>query len=172
MAVSWTAFPLHPDTPIEGLSLEELFAGRNVDIGSMMARLRKVAKEEGLPFGERTRTYNSRLAQELGKWAESKDRGDAFHRAVFRTYFAEGKNIGQIQILKEVAASVSLPDGEAQEILESRAFKESVDRDWSRSQALGVRAVPTFLMNGQILVGAQPYNVLERFLIDCGVKQR
>ena len=172
MAVSWTAFPLHPETPAEGLSLEALFAGRNADIHSMITRLRNVAKEEGLPFGERTRTYNSRLAQELGKWAESKGRGDVFHRAVFRAYFAEGKNIGQIPILTEVAVSVNLPGDEAREIMESRAFKESVDRDWVRSEALGVSAVPTFLMKGQVFVGAQPYNVLERFLIDCDAKQR
>jgi predicted DsbA family dithiol-disulfide isomerase len=141
-------------------------------MASMMARLRQVAEEEGLPFGERTSTYNSRLAQELGKWAESKGRGDAFHKAVFRTYFAEGKNIGQIPVLKDVANRVNLPGDEAQEVLASRSFKEGVDQDWLRSQALGVRAVPTFLMNGKVLVGARPEKVLEKFLRDGGAKQR
>lgn len=73
------AFPLHPEIPEAGQSLEELFKGRDVDIPAMLARLQQVAGAEGLPFGERTMTYNSRLAQELGKWAEEMDAGDCFH---------------------------------------------------------------------------------------------
>jgi len=56
-----------------------------------MARLRRVADELGLPWRERDRTYNSRLAQEMSKWAEDKGSGEEFHMSVFRAYFAEGK---------------------------------------------------------------------------------
>jgi len=42
----------------------------------MMVRLKNAADAEGLPWGTRKMTYNSRLAQELGKWAEEKGRGD------------------------------------------------------------------------------------------------
>jgi predicted DsbA family dithiol-disulfide isomerase len=68
--VRWTAFPLHPDTPEDGLPLEELYADRSVDIQQRKLRLEQVADELGLPLGDRKRTYNSRLAQELAKWAE------------------------------------------------------------------------------------------------------
>jgi predicted DsbA family dithiol-disulfide isomerase len=88
--VQWRAFPLHPETPEGGLTLEELFAGRDIDIPSAMARLKKVARELDLPWGERKKTYNSRLAQELGKWAETKGKGDEYHDAVFRAYFVDG----------------------------------------------------------------------------------
>jgi predicted DsbA family dithiol-disulfide isomerase len=172
MAVSWTAFPLHPDTPAEGALLEKLYAGREMEIKQRAAQFRKVAEEEGLPFGERTRTYNTRLAQELGKWAEWKGKGDAFHIAVFRAYFAESKNIGQIPVLKDIAISVNLSGGEAQDIMEKRTFKEWVDRDWARSLALGVRGVPAFLMNRRSLTGAYPYDVLEKFVRDGGATER
>ena len=59
-------FPPPPQTPAEGLELAELFAGRGRDLDAMLARLQAVAAEVGLPLGERTRTYNSRRAQELG----------------------------------------------------------------------------------------------------------
>lgn len=170
--VRWTAFPLHPNTPEEGLTLEELFAGRSIDLGEVMARLKKVADEEGLPFGERHMTYNSRLAQELGKWAESQGIGEPFHNAMFRTYFVEGKNIGKIQELLEVARSVGLSGEEAREVLETRSFKEAVDSDWSRSRGMGVRAVPTFLLDQRFVVGAQPYEVLEQLLNVSGIKER
>ncbi len=67
--IQWRAFPLHPEIPEEGLTLEELFAGRRVDIEAMRLRLRKVAEELGLPLGNRKKTFNTRLAQELAKWA-------------------------------------------------------------------------------------------------------
>jgi len=137
-----------------------------------MARLKKVADEEGLPLAERKMTYNSRMAQELGKWAESKGKGESFHHAAFHAYFAEGKNIGKIQELVNVAKSVGLSGEEAQEALQTRAFKEAVDLDWSRSRSLGVTAVPTFLVNERFVVGAQPYEVLEQLLNVGGVKKR
>ena len=64
--IEWVHFPLHPDTPAEGRSLADLFAGRNVDRKAMHAQMKARMDAEGLPYGERTMTYNSRLAQELG----------------------------------------------------------------------------------------------------------
>ncbi len=170
--IRWTAFPLHPETPEDGLTLEELFAGRSVDIGKVMSRLKQVAHELGLPLGERKKTYNSRLAQELAKWAESKGKGDQFHEAVFRAYFVDGKNIGKAEEMVLLAKSVGLPDKEARRVLESRAFREAVDSDWSRAHAMGITAVPTFVIDQQAVVGAQPYEVLEQFLKTNHVKKR
>ncbi len=135
-----------------------------------MNRLKQVADEEGLPLGERKKTYNSRLAQELGKWAESQGRGDEYHRALFRAYFVDGKNIGKIPILIDLAESMELSRKGAQEVLETRAFKEAVDLDWSRSREKGVTAVPTFMLNQQAVVGAQPYKVLEQLMKSNNVK--
>ena len=73
--------------------LEQLFANSHIDIELMMRHLKKTAADLGLPFGKREKTYNSRLAQELGLWAESKNKGDEFHAAAFRAYFVDGKNI-------------------------------------------------------------------------------
>ena len=165
MDVRWVAFPLHPETPEEGMTLEDLFAGRPVDIPGMMNRLRAVADQEGLPFGDRLRTYNSRLAQELGHWAASLGRGRAFHDAVFRAYFADGRNIAEMPVLTAVAASVGLDPEAAREVLETRVFRDAVDADWQYSREAGIRAVPSFKIGREILVGAQPYRELEAFLI-------
>ena len=139
---------------------------------AMRLRLKKVAEELGLPLGNRKMTFNSRLAQELAKWAEAQGKGDEFHEAVFRAYFVDGKNIGKVDELVALAQSIGLPEREARAALESRTFKEAVDADWSRSHAFGVTAVPTFLLRDQAMVGAQPYEVLERFLKTCGLQER
>jgi predicted DsbA family dithiol-disulfide isomerase len=170
--IQWRAFPLHPDTPEEGLSLEELFAGRGKNIEEMMLRLKKVAEELGLPLGKRTKTYNSRLAQELAKWAESKNKGDEFHDAVFRAYFVDGKNISETDELAGLAQKVGLAADEARIVLRERSFREAVDADWMRSHQSGITAVPTFVMGREAVVGAQPYEALEQFLIRNKVKKR
>ena len=51
--------------------------------------------KSALPFGKREKTYNTRLAQELGKWAGQKGKGTLFHDAMFRAFFVEGMNIGK-----------------------------------------------------------------------------
>jgi predicted DsbA family dithiol-disulfide isomerase len=163
--VRWTAFPLHPDTPKEGLTLEELFAGRAVNIEEMKARLQQVAAQLGLPLGDRQKTYNSRLAQELGKWAETEGVGEAFHLAVFKAYFVGGRNIAEVSELTALTESVGLSGRRAQEVLEDRAFRDAVDADWLRSRRMGVTAVPTFMSNGDTLIGAQPFEALERLVL-------
>lgn len=170
--VRWRAFPLHPETPEQGLTLEELFAGRPIDIPGLLARLKKVAEELGLPWGVRQRTYNSRLAQELGKWSEEKGKGDEFHMAVFLAYFAEGRNIAEREVLIDLSNRLGLPENEAVEVMESRSFKSAVNDDWRLSRALGITAVPTFVIDHHGLVGAQPYNVLEQFLRSHGVQEK
>ena len=143
-----------------------------MDVNDMMRRLKKTAADLGLPFGEREKTYNSRLAQELGLWAESMNAGDAFHAAAFRAYFAHGKNIGKMPVLLDLAESVALPREEAETVLATRAFKSAVDEDWLLSRDKAITAVPTFVVNQERLVGAQPYEKIEDLMAANGVKKR
>jgi predicted DsbA family dithiol-disulfide isomerase len=104
--VQWVHFPLHPDTPQEGRSLADLFAGRGYDIAKMQAQMRARMAAEGLPYGDRRMTYNSRLAQELGSWAETQPGGEAIHDALFKAYFVDGRNIGDPDVPLDVSGSV------------------------------------------------------------------
>jgi len=110
--------------------------------------------------------YNSRLAQELGEWAEASGKGNEFHQAVFRSYFADGENIGDPAVLVELATSVNLPGKGASEVLELRSFREVIDSIWARSRQAMITAVPTLLMGPGRLVGAQAYDVLKKFVMD------
>ena len=135
----------------------------------MLARLRQVARELNLPFGEREMTFNSRLAQELGKWAEDQGLGDAFHHAVFLAYFERSENIARKPVLLQICSAVGLDPAAAQNVVDRRLYREAVDQDWHRSHQMGVTAVPTFVLNGQRLVGAQSYAALERMVLSAGV---
>lgn len=168
--VKWVHFPLHPETPSEGRSLEELFAGRGVDIKANYERMKERMDAEGLPYGRRTHTYNSRLAQELGKWADTQPDGEAIHDALYRAYFVEGRNIGDVDVLVEIAEAVGLPADAAREVLETRSFRDAVEADWAKSHQYDVTGVPTFVAGGYGAVGAQPYEMLERMLTEAGAQ--
>lgn len=138
---------------------------RGPEIIARNQRMKLNMDREGLPFNaERNMSYNSRLAQELSKWAEDKGKGDEVHDALFRAYFVDVKNIGKIESLVEIAEILGLPADEATDVLLSRKYKDAVDEDWRRCAAYGVNAVPTFLAGRYLMVGAQPYEELERLV--------
>ena len=119
----------------------------------------------------RTHTYNSWLAQELGKRADT--RGvDAIHDALYRAYFVDNRNIADVDELVRLAALVGLPADEAKDVLFERRFKPAVDADWAKSWRYGITGVPTFGAGERSVVGAQPYEALEQFVSAAGAVRR
>ncbi|MDE0943974.1 MAG: DsbA family protein, partial [Alphaproteobacteria bacterium] len=94
------------------------------------------------------------------------------HDALYRAYFVDCVNVGDVEALLKVAAAVGLDVDAAREVLESRSFKASVDEDWNKSRQYGVTGVPTFIAGRQGVVGAQPYEALEQLLQEAGVERR
>ena len=152
--------------------MAEVYAGRNIDPEAMYQRMKGLMDAEGLPYGRRTHSYNSRLAQELGKWADTQPGGWAIHDALYKAYFVEARNIGDLDILVEIAQSVGLPAEEARAVLTERRFKDAVDADWAKSRQYGVTGVPTFVAARYGVVGAQPYEVLEQLVEKAGAPRR
>jgi len=170
--IQWVYFPLHPETPAEGRSLKELFAGRGVDLDAMHNRMKALMESEGLPYNRRTHTYNSRLAQELAKWADGIPGGDGIHGALYRAYFVELRNIGDPGVLVEIAQSVGLPADSVHDVLLKRTFKEAVDADWEKARRYGITGVPSFIAGSYKLVGAHPYDALVQFITAAGAKPK
>ena len=158
MEIKFTQFPLHPETPEEG-------SVRGPEIIARNQKMKVNMEREGLPFNaERNMSYNSRLAQELAKWADAKGKGEEVTDALFRAYFVDVKNIGKAAVLAKIAEEHDLPADEATDVILSRKFKDAVDEDWRRCAAYGVNAVPTFLAGKYLMVGAQPYDELQRLV--------
>jgi predicted DsbA family dithiol-disulfide isomerase len=138
-----------------------------------MRHLKMLMDAEGLQFGEdRYMTFNSRLAQELAKWAEEKPEGEALKIALYQAYFVEGRNIGQVEELLHVAEQVGLPVDDARDVLEQRTMKSAVDADWRYALSVGVSAVPTFAVGLTGMAGARPYEQLAQFLEHVGASKR
>lgn len=147
---------------MQGVSLAKLFKGRELD--GFKNRMKSLMAEAELPYGDRSMTYNSRLAQELGKWADTQPGGEAIHDALYRAYFVDNLNIADIDTLVSVAESSGLKGSESRQVLQQRTFREAVDDDWQRAMEQGITGVPTFFSRDLWVVGCQPYEILERFV--------
>ena len=171
--MKWVHFPLHPETPQEGRALTDLFKGRSEEeMQARQAQMKGLMDQEGLPYGNRTHTYNSRLAQEIGAWADTQEGGEVMHDALYKAYFVDAKNISEPDILLEIVEAKGLSVEKARLVLEQRSFKDAVDEDWRKSHQYGVTGVPTFVASGHGVVGAQPYETLEKFLESVGVETK
>jgi len=135
-----------------------------------MTRLKATAAKFNLPMGDRKMTFNSRLAQELGLWAESKGKGYSFHDAAFKAYFVDGLNLARKEVLLNMVSSLGLNPVEGEDVIDQRTFKDAVDADWELSRAKGIIAVPTMTMGLDRLVGAQTHETLEKLVVKYGGK--
>ena len=166
MSIKWVQFPLHPETPQEGLSLEELFAGRDLDIPAIQGHLRELMRLEGLPYGNRTHTYNSRLAQELSKWGEKFSESSMLNQKIFEAYFVDGQNLADQDLLAKLDGEAGLSTQEVTEVLGNRLYKKAVDIDWMKARHSGISAAPTFVIGQYGISAAHPYEMLERFVVE------
>ncbi len=139
-------------------------------MNKIVAQLQATAAKFDLPMGDRKMTYNSRLAQEVGLWAEEKGKGHAFHMAAFKAYFVAGENLAKREVLLGLIRSVGLDPEEGGAVLDERRYKNAVDADWELARTNAIMAVPTFIMGLDRLVGAQPHAALEKMVEKYGKK--
>lgn len=170
--IRWRAFPLHTDVPPEGMPIKQLLADLPVDFKVVVNKHAAMAAELGLPFADQDRIYNSRPAHELGAWAGTMGKVEAWHKAVFHAYYAQGRNISRPHVLGDVAASIGLSRETAVATLDAGAYAAVVDRDWELARQHEIIAAPTYLLPASRLVGAHPYEKLQQFIESNGAVKR
>jgi predicted DsbA family dithiol-disulfide isomerase len=92
----------------------------------------------------------SRLAHEAAKWADKHGRFEEYHLALFRAFFEFGKDIGNIEILKELASDLKLDGSSLHVSLKNSDYTAMVLADEDEARQVGVRAVPAFVVNGKV----------------------
>ena len=135
----------------------------------MHAQMKERMDAEGLPYAPGERVINSRIAQEVGKWADQKGHPE-IHELLYRAHHAEGIDISDPKALIAIAAKVGLDPAEAARVISERRMKAAIDEDWEKSTSVGVTGVPTFIAAGRAVVGAQPYEMLEKLAKLAGAK--
>ncbi len=154
--------------PEQGLPIARLLEekGLLVTPEQVNANLKATAQSFDLPFGDGNMIYNSRLAQEIGLWAQACGRAHQFHDAAFKAYFVDDRNLADKAVILDLVAQAGLDVVQAEKIINSRSYADAVDRDWATARKLELVAAPTFLMKDQRLVGAKPYQILEKMVAE------
>lgn len=156
------SYEIHPETPPEGVSLERLFGPR---IGQMQESQRRRCAELGLSFEAPTLLSSSRLAVEAAEFARDAGMHPEFHRAVLTSYFARSRDIGDADVLCEVATEVKLDPVALRDELAAGRYGGRRQAAYEEACGLGITGVPTFLFaNGARVVGAQPLEDFRRLL--------
>ena len=124
-----------------------------------------LAKKMNMPMKMPPIQPRSRLAHEAAKWAFSHDRSGAYTLELFRAFFQFGLDIGDKQVLLDLAAELGLDPADLGRALDSHRFTGEVIGDEEEARRLGIRAVPSFVSNGRILAsGVQTADRLRELL--------
>jgi predicted DsbA family dithiol-disulfide isomerase len=105
--VEWRPFYLYFDTPPEGRDLPDYI--KRARAQGSEERLRQIADSYGMKFVSTQRIYNTRLAHEATEYARQHDKGNEFHKVVFRKVYAEGQDPSNWDVLRSAAESIWLP---------------------------------------------------------------
>jgi predicted DsbA family dithiol-disulfide isomerase len=166
--VRWRAFQLNPDIPAGGVDrrsyLEQKFGGPE-RAKQIYARIKAAGEEVGISFNFDgiVRQPNTVDAHRLIAWAQDTDWevSDALIERLFRAYFVEGIDIGNIDALARLAGDAGFDATAARTWLASDAGRAAIEAEEQRARALGVTGVPFFVFNQRLAVsGAQPSEVL------------
>jgi len=105
-------------------------------------------------------TPNTFAAHRLVWHAAQQGKQDEVVENLFRAYFLEGNNIGDLKILSHVAAEAGLDRTETKAFLASDRGAAEVKGEEAVGRRLGIRGVPYFILNGSISIsGAQPPDI-------------
>jgi predicted DsbA family dithiol-disulfide isomerase len=112
---------------------------------------------------------NTLPALELTEQARAEGRLDGLHRRLYEAYWAEGRDIGDVEVLLGIAEETGIDGAVAAAALEDRRFTDVVEASTAAAIRLGVTGVPAWVVDGRLLVpGAQPHEVFERALARLG----
>ena len=163
--ITWRPFQLNPTMSSDGMDratyLKAKF-GSLENFGRMEEQLLAAGVEERIPFAFEKihRTPNTFVAHRLVWYAAQQGKQDAMVEALFRAYFLEGQNIGDVMTLTQVAAEAGLDRTETEKLLESENGVVEVKAEEAVGRQLGIRRVPYFVFNGRISIsGAQPPDI-------------
>jgi predicted DsbA family dithiol-disulfide isomerase len=165
LEVQWRGFQIHPEWPSEGMPAETFY--RTMDEGRRKAGWRMIesmAAEAGIEMRPPSMLANSYLALAAQEFAIEHQRGDAFEERIFRAYFREQANIGDPAVVRELAGDVGLDAAALDEALAADRYAMRLKNTALVAHQRGVSGVPTFIIGGYPMVGAQSADVLRQLL--------
>jgi predicted DsbA family dithiol-disulfide isomerase len=107
---------------------------------------------------------HTHLAFEGFQHAKKHGKGNEYNHRLLRAFFQEDQDIGQIDVLADLAADVGLSADEFRQALETRKYRELHEQALQHAYEVGISAIPAFVIGGQMLSGVQPKETIERMI--------
>jgi predicted DsbA family dithiol-disulfide isomerase len=165
--IDWRFMEIHPDTPAEGMPLSELgYPQEHWDM--LMTNLQRMARQEKVTLADRKFTTNSHNAILLAEAARQRE-PQAFkklHTRLFEAYFVEEQNIGDVAVLKKLAAESGVSDATVNAAWTDPAYENKLRENLEAARLLEITGTPTFVVEDQILSGAVPTGMLAELLVE------
>ncbi len=167
--VEFAPFLLDPSTPPEGKPRRQMSQP-----GSPPSAMEARGQNLGIHFSRgRTHTSNSHLALEGAEFAREHALGWEYHKAMLKAYFDDLVDIGKVDTVVSVAATIGLDSEGMRDALEKRAYRELVDEGIAWSRSIGVTAIPTFVFDERFgMVGAQEFEAFQEMMAKMGARPR
>jgi predicted DsbA family dithiol-disulfide isomerase len=168
--IEWHPFQLNPDMPADGMDrrayLEGKFGGKDGAVAAY-APVVAQAKKAGLQinFDAMQRTPNTLNAHRLIHWAGIEGRQTAAVSQLFVAYFVDGADIGNSEILADIADGIGMDASVVARLLASDSDVADIRARDAHSRQMGISSVPTFIVDGKHAVpGAQPPELWDRVI--------
>lgn len=176
--ITFHSFELSPDTPVDfdGDEIDFLAGHKGMpreQVEQMLSHVTGVAENAGLAYRfDLLQHTNTVKAHELLHFAKAQGLQHEMEERLMSAYFTEGKHVGRIDDLVELAVEVGLHPDDAREALVSARHLADVRQDQAQAQAYGIQGVPFFVIDGQYgISGAQPPAAFENVLRDLWAKR-
>ncbi|KAF4972904.1 hypothetical protein FZEAL_9484 [Fusarium zealandicum] len=166
VTTTWHAYQLDPHAETQPLvsKMAAKFGGDKVS--EVQARLRDMARREGLEFNFGSTIGNTRDAHRLEKLARHKGLETGLALEVMKMYFEDGGDITSADDLVLAAKRAGIDGGEARAWLDGGDGGNEVDREVLEMQEKGIRGVPRYVINGKFTVdGAEDVGVILEQLV-------
>lgn len=164
LLTEWKPFEIHPEVPAEGMPVSALgYPPEQWE--AMQANLRRAAEAEGLQLANRPKVSNTHRALVASAYVQAAEpeRFDAFHHALFRAYFTEGRDLGDPAVVRDVAAASGVDVERMETALEQGTYESALSETGAEARRYGITGTPTFVFDGRYAaVGAQPAEELRR----------
>ena len=161
LKINWRFIEIHPETSPEGEPVTSLdYPSQHWN--QLMQNLEAVAREEDIPIAEHTFTTNSRDALLLAEVAKESGRDKFYdlHEKLFTAFFVDGRNIGDRNILRELATSSGIHRDAVESAWQEEKYQHRIMSNYHTARQLDIQAVPSYVFGERKLTGVVSEDVM------------
>jgi len=155
--IEWRPFEIHPEVSNDGMSMDDYFQGAGAEL---VNNVTDYGKDVDISINTRS-LYNSRNSLKVNEFAKREGKFDDFHKAIFKAYLEDDRNIGNLDTLLDIAEEIGLDRVKTKAFIDSEEAEEIITNSKNEALRLGINSVPSFIINNNLIRGAYPYDSMK-----------